>query len=118
MSNLGGMSNAAAFGVMGAALFFILAYLADCYTTMIGTQHGMVEKAFITKNLMKLVKKFGWNLQLLQVLSGAAVLFIGGFFTDFGAAPAAAYFGIVGAGEAVQAFLNYRLLKKAGISLK
>jgi hypothetical protein len=118
MSNLGGMSDAAALGVLGSAAFFVLAYLADVYTTMIGTQHGMVEKAFITKNLMKLVKKFGWNLQLLQALSGAAVLFVGAFFSSYGAAKSAAFFGIVGAGEAVQAFLNYRLLKKAGISLK
>lgn len=115
MSNLGGMSDAAALRVAGAGLFFALSYLADCYTTMIGLQHGFKEAAFVTKNLMKLK----WlNLQLGQCLVGGAVLWLGAFFTNYGAAPAAAYFGIVGAGEAVQAFRNYRLLKKAGISLK
>lgn len=115
MSNLGGMSDAAAFGVFGAAGFFVLSYLADCYTTMVGTQHGLVEGSFVTKNLMKLK----WlNLQLGQMLIGGGVLWLGGFFTNYGAGPAAAFFGVVGAGEAVQAFLNYRLLKKSGISLK
>lgn len=118
MSNLGGMSDAAAFGVVGAGLFFVLAYLADCYTTMIGTQNGLAEKAFVTKNLMKLVKKFNWNLQLLQTLAGAAVLFAGAFLTNDGVAPAVAYFGIVGAAEAFQAYRNYRLLKASKISLK
>jgi hypothetical protein len=115
MSNLGGMSDAAAVGVMGAAAFFATAYLADCYTTMIGMQHGFNEGGFVTKSLMKLK----WlNLQLGQCLLGGAVLWLGAYFTNYGAVPAAAYFGIVGAGEAVQAFRNYRLLKKAGISLK
>lgn len=119
MSNLGGMSDAATLGVAGTALFFILAYLADIYTTMIGTQHGDVEKAFVTKNLMKLCARFKWlNLQLLQVIAGTIVLFIGGAFTNYGPGKAALFFGVVGAGEAVQAFRNYRLLKEQKISLK
>lgn len=115
MSNLGGMSDAAALGVMGAALFFAAAYVADIYTTQIGLQHGFKEGGFVTKNLMKLK----WlNLQLGQVLLGGAALWLGAYFTNYGAAPAAAFFGIIGAGEAVSALRNYFLLKKAGISLK
>lgn len=115
MSDLGGMSDAAAFGVMAAAAVFAASYVADCYTTQVGLQHGFQEGGFITKNLMKLK----WlNLQLAQVLLGGAVLWFGAYLSNYGAGPAAAYFGIVGAGEAVQAFRNYRLLKKTGISLK
>lgn len=115
MSNLGGISDASAFGVAGAALFFSLAYLADCYTTMIGMQHGMKEAGFVTKNLMKLK----WlNLQLGQCLVGASVLWLGAYFTNWGAAPAAVYFGSVGVAEAFMAYKNYRLLKASNVSLK
>lgn len=115
MSNLDGMSDAAALGVMSAAAVFAVAYVADIYTTMIGMQHGFKEVGFVTKNLMKLK----WlNLQLGQVLIGGGVLWLGAYFTNYGAVPAAAYYGIVGAAESIQAFRNYRLLKKAGISLK
>jgi hypothetical protein len=115
MSNLGGMSDAAAFGVMGATLVFAVAYVADCYTTQIGLQHGLQEGGFVTRQLMKLK----WlNLQLGQVLLGGAVLWVGAGLTNYGAGPAAAYLGLVGAAEVYQAFRNYRLLKKVGISLK
>ena len=109
------MSDAAAFGVLGAAAFFSVSYLTDCYTTAIGLQHGFQEGGFVTKNLMKLK----WlNLQLGQCLIGGTVLFVGALFSNYGAAPAAAFFGLVGAAEAVQAFRNYRMLKKSNISLK
>lgn len=115
MSDLGGMSDAAALGVMATALVFAVSYVADCYTTQVGLQHGFKEGGFVTKNLMKLK----WlNLQLGQVLFGGAVLWFGAYLTSYGAAKAATYFGIVGAGEAVQAFRNYRLLKASKISLK
>lgn len=107
------MSDAAALGVMGAALFFSLAYLADVYTTFCGLSGGLAEGNPIMRWAFKKVDK-----ALASFIGGAIVLVLGGFMTNFGAAPAAAFFGIVGVGEAVQAFKNYRLLKKAGISLK
>lgn len=119
MSNLGGMSDAAVLGVGAAALVFILGYLGDIYTTMIGMKNGFKEAGFVSKNLFRLVNRFKWlNLQCLQVLIGASVLWLGASFTNYGAAPAAAFFGIVGVGEAVVAYRNYRKLKAAKISLK
>lgn len=109
------MTTPQAFGVMASALFFCLSYIADIYTTTVGLQNGFKEGGFVTKNLMKLK----WlNLQLGQVLIGGGVLWLGTFFTNYGAGPASAFFGIVGAGEAVQAYENYRKLKAAKIGLK
>lgn len=115
MSNLGGMSDGQALAIMGAAGLFALSYFADCYTTMIGLQHGLVEGSFVTKNLMKLK----WlNPQLGQMLVGGGVLWLGGYLTNYGWKAAGVYFGVVALGEAIQAFRNYRLLKAQKISLK
>lgn len=119
MSNLGGMSDASVIGVGAAALVFILGYLGDIYTTMIGVQHGFKEAGLVSKALFGLMNRVKWlNLQCLQTLLGGGVLWLGAFFTNYGAAPAAAFYGILGVGEAIQAYRNYRLLKAAKISLK
>lgn len=113
MSNLGGMSDAAAFGVLGAAAFASIALLTDAYLTMKGLERGFQEG----NPLMRwLFKKVGQS--FAAFLSGGTVLILGAALTNYGALPSAAFFGIIGIAESAQAFLNYRKLKKAGISLK
>ena len=107
------ISTAAGFGVMATALLAASAVVADNYTTAIGLQHGFVEGNPVTRWL---IKKVGTS--FAGFLLGGTVLISGAFFTNYGAAPAAAVYGIVGTGLGIRAFLNYRKLKKANISLK
>lgn len=101
------------FEVMGAAFFFLLAFLADAYTTSIGLAHGLTEGNFISKWL---IKKLGQSLSVF--LEAVAILWGGVFLTNYGSGPAVAFYLGVGIPEAVVTFLNYRKLKAAKISLK
>jgi hypothetical protein len=94
-------------------LVTVLAILADAYTTMIGLEHGLVEGNPLMKWLFKKV-----GLSFATFISGAAVLFIGGFISSYGLQYSDIYFGIVSAGESVRALLNYRKLKAMKVSLK
>lgn len=113
MSNLGGMTDGQAFRVVGFAFFFMLAYLADIYTTFCGLSEGFVEGNPLMRWAFKKMDK-----ALASFIGGTVVLFIGGFLTNYGWGAASLYFGIVGAGESVIALRNYRKLKAAKISLK
>lgn len=113
MSNLGGMSDAAAFSVLGAAAFASVALLADAYLTMKGLEHGFQESNPLLRYLFK---KVGQSFTVF--LSGGVVLIIGAAITNYGATPAIAFFGVIGAAETAQAFLNYRKLKKTKVNLK
>jgi len=110
MSNLGSMSDLAALGVLGAAAFASVAILSDAYLTMKGLENGFVEG----NPLMRwLFKKVGQS--FAAFLSGGVVLIVGTALTNYGAAPAAAFFSVIGVCETVQALLNYRKLKAAKV---
>lgn len=113
MSNLGGISDAQAFGVFGFAVAASLALLADAYTTMIGLQNGFVEG----NPLMKwLFKKVGTS--FATFLTGGSMLILGAFFASRTAVGGDVFFGVITAAEGFQALKNYRKLKAAKISLK
>jgi Domain of unknown function (DUF5658) len=91
----------------------ILTILADGYTTTVALAHGFKEGNPIMRWL------FGKVGQALAIfISVSLVLFAGGLISGLGLNYGYLYFGIVSAGEAVRALLNYRTLKAAKISLK
>jgi hypothetical protein len=97
----------------GLCLTTLLTALADGYTTMVGTQHGDVEK----NPLMKwLFAKLGQQLTLF--LTTGAVLFTGAIVLSHSRVAGYTYFGAMTTVRGIRAFLNYRLLKKQKISLK
>lgn len=110
MSNLGGISNAAAFGVMGLAALASVTFLADVYTTMIGLEHGFIEQNPLARWMFK---KFG--ISFSTFLIGSGMLLLGGFLTNYGAAKADVYFGVIAGSETFFAVRNYLRLKTAGI---
>ena len=97
----------------GLCLSTLLTSLADGYTTMIGTQHGDVEKNPLIKWLFA---KLGQQLTLF--LTTGAELFAGAIVLAHSRAAGYTVFGALTAVRGIRAFLNYRLLKKQKISLK
>lgn len=94
-------------------LLFILGFLGDAYSTMIGLQHGYIEQNRLSKWLFA---KIGQSLTVF--IEGTLVLFIGGTIAAHRLGAGYLYFGIVGGLEMVQALRNYLKLRKAKISLK
>lgn len=91
-----------------------LTYLADAYTTMIGLNNGRFSEGNPINRF--LFKKIG--LPLTVFLFGSAMLWFGGYLTNYGVAKADTFFGIIAGVEALVALRNYKLLKAAKISLK
>lgn len=101
------------------ALFVVLllaalgASLADYYTTVVGLQHG----GFEGNPLMRwLFSKVGES--FAEWLSMVLILFVAGIIANFTIVGALVYSALIAGGEGTQAYLNYRKLKAAGISLK
>jgi len=91
----------------------LLAFLGDGYTTMIGLQHGFKEGNPIARWLFKKIGQSG-----TLFVESVALLFAIGAISNYDLNAAYAFAGIITAGEAVMFIRNYRLLKKAKISLK
>lgn len=106
------MSSAQAFMVFGSGAAATLALLADNYTTMIALQHGMVEGNPLIRWMFKKV-----GTSFTAFLCGGTILIAGAAMTNYGAAKAATFFGIIAVGEGIRALLNYRKLKALKISL-
>lgn len=92
---------------------FILAYLADTYTTMIGLQHGFKEWNPLSRFL---IGKLGISLNAF--LTGSVVIFGVGLSSKWIGADSLILAGGLAAGEAVMALRNYLMLRKAKISLR
>src|SRR5258708_1812319 len=95
------------------SLTSLAALLGDGYTTAIALQHGFVEGNPIARWLFK---KVGQSFTLFA--EGVALLFAIGMISNYDLNAAYAFAGIITAGEAVMVIRNYKLLKKAKISLK
>lgn len=104
------ITEAQGFGVMGAAFAFLVAFMSDAYLTMTGLAKGQVEGNPVSAWLFK---KIGQSLTVF--LEAVAVCWTGAFLTDYGAGPAALFFGILAVGEGIVAVRNYLKLKAAKI---
>lgn len=108
--NMTGIQQFWLFAVIG---WFILAYLADVYTTETGLAHGFKEVNPLTRFLFS---KLGPSATAFLV---AGAVLLGVSISSVWAGTYSTYFGAVLAGsETVVAVRNYILLKKAKVSLK
>jgi hypothetical protein len=108
--NMTGMQQFYLFLVIG---WFILAYLADVYTTETGLAHGFKEGNPLTRWLFS---KIGPSATAFLV---AGAVLLGVSISSVWAGAYSTYFGAVLAGsETIVALRNFILLKNAKISLK
>lgn len=101
-------------GILAATAFaFLLAFMGDCYTTMIGLEHGFVETNSVSRWFFSKIGQTG-----TFFAQAAAILIGGAAMSNWGFVPPEVFWGSLAASETFFAVRNYLRLKAAKISLK
>jgi hypothetical protein len=101
-------------GILAATAFaFLLAFMADAYTTMVGLEHGSVETNPVSRWFFSKIGQTG-----TVFVQAVAILIGGAAMSNWGFAPPEVFWGSLAVSETFFAVRNYLKLKAAKISLK